>query len=185
MRPRLPAMTLGENLCALRRRDRRRLRESQHLDRPGAIGEPADETPLLERHDQAMNSGLRAQIERVLHFVEGRRHARLLEALMDETQELALFLGQHKKSSTRPAVIRRLRPTEGEESRPEVNKSRTKPNCSWLVRQADSCSPRREGKQSRWKGIKAAAGRKAKPGRKENKGGPEAFQRPPAGEAMP
>ena len=31
---------------------------------------------------------------------------------MDETQELALFLGQHQKSSTRPAVIRRLRPTE-------------------------------------------------------------------------
>ena len=79
-----------------RRGDCRRLRESQHLDRASAIGEPANEAALLERHDETMNSGLRPQIERVLHFVEGRRHARLLEALMDETQELALFLGQHE-----------------------------------------------------------------------------------------
>ena len=38
-----------------------------------------------------MNAGFGAQIERVLHLVEGGRHAGFLEALMDETQQLGLL----------------------------------------------------------------------------------------------
>jgi hypothetical protein len=34
--------------------------------------------------------------ERILHLVEGGRHARLLQALMNETQQLELFPGQHR-----------------------------------------------------------------------------------------
>ena len=96
-------MTLGENRCALGAETVAELGEPQDFDRPGAIGEPADETPLLERHDQSMNSGFRAQIQRLLHFVEGRRHPRVLEALMDETQQLALLFCQHRRSPAGPA----------------------------------------------------------------------------------
>ena len=37
-------------------------------------GEAADEAALLERGDQPVDAGLRAQVERVLHLVEGGRH---------------------------------------------------------------------------------------------------------------
>ncbi len=100
-------MTLGENRCALGVETVAEFGQPQDFDGSGAIGEPPDEAALLERHNQAMNSGFRAQIERFLHFVEGRRHARLLEALMDEAQELALLLGQHDCSPDGPLMIRR------------------------------------------------------------------------------
>ena len=51
---------------------RRRFRQTQHLQRAGAIGQTANEAALLQRQDQAMNAGFGAQIERFFHFVEGR-----------------------------------------------------------------------------------------------------------------
>src|SRR5262252_10648025 len=74
---------------------RNRLRQFDHLDGAGTIGQPANEAALLERRDQAMDPGFRTQIERVLHLVEGGRHAGLLEALVDEAQQFELFSGQH------------------------------------------------------------------------------------------
>ena len=88
-------MTLGENFCAARRADGRRFRQAQHLDRARAVGQAADEAALLQRHDQAMDARFRAQVERVLHFVEGGRNPLGLQALMDEAQQLALLSGQH------------------------------------------------------------------------------------------
>src|ERR1700690_2982543 len=42
-----------------------------------------------------MNSRFRAQLQRFLHFVERRGHPRLLQALVDETQQLALLFREH------------------------------------------------------------------------------------------
>src|ERR1700727_66760 len=78
-RPRLPGMTLGENFCTL----------------GVETGQPANEAALLERHDESMNSRFRAQLQRFFHFVERRGHPRLLQALMNETQQLALLFRQH------------------------------------------------------------------------------------------
>ena len=65
------------------------------FDGARAVRQAADEAALDQRRDQAVNAGLGFEIERVLHLVEGRRHAALLHALVDEEQQLFLFLGQH------------------------------------------------------------------------------------------
>src|SRR5512138_3085383 len=70
---------------------RLQLGQLDDLDGAGAVGQAADETALLERRDQAVDARLRAQIERVLHLVEGGRHAAFLQALADEPQKLVLF----------------------------------------------------------------------------------------------
>jgi hypothetical protein len=44
-----------------------------------------------------MDAGLRTQVERVLHLVEGRRHPGLLQALVDEAQQFELLAGQHRR----------------------------------------------------------------------------------------
>src|SRR5262249_48369129 len=72
-----------------------RLGQLDDLDGARAIRQPPDEATLLERSDQAVDARFGAQVERVLHLVEGRRHARFLQALMDEAQELELLAGQH------------------------------------------------------------------------------------------
>src|SRR5208283_3361775 len=72
-----------------------RLGQLDHLDRPRPIGQAANKTALLERGDQPMNAGLRAQVERILHFIERRWNSGLLEALMDETQEFSLLACEH------------------------------------------------------------------------------------------
>ncbi len=66
-----------------------------HFDGARTVGQAADEAALLQRRDQAVNAGLGAQVERVLHLVEGGRHAGFLEALVDEAQKLELLAGQH------------------------------------------------------------------------------------------
>ena len=66
---------------------RHRFGQLDHLDGAGAVWQAADEAALLQRRDQAVNAGFGAQVERILHLVERRRHARLLEALMDKAQE--------------------------------------------------------------------------------------------------
>ncbi len=66
-----------------------------HLQRTGPVRQPADEAALLQRHDQAVDAGFRLQVERVLHLVEGGRHAALAQALMDEAEQFELFACQH------------------------------------------------------------------------------------------
>jgi hypothetical protein len=53
------------------------------------------EASLLKRGDQAMDAGFRFEIQSFLHFVEGGGHARLLQALVDEHEELFLLRCQH------------------------------------------------------------------------------------------
>src|SRR5690606_23935170 len=83
-----------------RRRQSRRHRIGQAQDFNGArpVGQAADEATFLERLDQTMNAGLRPEIERILHLVEGGRHARLLQTFMDEHQQLVLLACQHSVS---------------------------------------------------------------------------------------
>jgi hypothetical protein len=42
-----------------------------------------------------VNSRLGPQVERILHFVEGRRYAGFLQPLMNEAQEFELLASQH------------------------------------------------------------------------------------------
>src|SRR5262249_4207355 len=73
-----------------------RVRQPDHLDRTRAVRQAADEAALLERGDQPVDARLRAQVERVLHLVEGGRHPALLEPLVDEPQEFELLARQHR-----------------------------------------------------------------------------------------
>jgi hypothetical protein len=72
------------------------------LDRAGAMGEPPDEAAFLERRDQPVNARFGTQVEGILHLFEGGRHAVAFHPLVDEFQQIALFLGQHG----RPPIAR-------------------------------------------------------------------------------
>ena len=75
--PRLPSMTLGWKPARPRRAACRILVFGQldDLDGARAVRQAADEAALHQRRDQPVDAGLRLQIERVLHLVEGGRHA--------------------------------------------------------------------------------------------------------------
>src|SRR5690242_17258186 len=45
-----------------------------------------------------MDARVGLEIERLTHFVEARRNAALLEAIVDEQQQFALFRGEHRPS---------------------------------------------------------------------------------------
>ena len=49
--------------------------QPDHLDGARPVGQAADEAALLQRRDQPVDAGFRAQVERILHLVEGGRHA--------------------------------------------------------------------------------------------------------------
>ena len=69
------------------------------LDGAGAVGQAADEAALLERRDEAVDAGFRAQVERILHLVEGGRYAGLFQPFIDETQKFILFARKHREQS--------------------------------------------------------------------------------------
>ncbi len=60
------------------------------------MGKAAQETPFLERHDEAVDAWLGAQLERFLHLVERGRDAIALHAVADEKKELVLLFGEHE-----------------------------------------------------------------------------------------
>src|SRR5690349_10958526 len=51
---------------------------------------------LFQRRDQPVDSRLRLQPERVLHLLEARREAGLLEVAIDVEKQLVLLFGQHR-----------------------------------------------------------------------------------------
>ena len=73
-----------------------RIRQFDHLDGAGAVGQAADETALFQGRNKPVNPRLGAQVQGVLHLVEGRRNPGLRQALVDEAQELELLAGQHR-----------------------------------------------------------------------------------------
>src|SRR5882757_724906 len=73
--------------------------ELDHLDGAGPVRQTADEATFFQRRDETMNSGFRAQVERILHLVEGGRHAGLLQTFIDETQKFVLFAREHLEHS--------------------------------------------------------------------------------------
>ena len=97
--PSVPSMTLGVKPRRPLPARRRQLRQLDDLDGAGAIGQAADEAALLQRGDEAVDAGLRAQVERVLHLVEGGRYAGLFQPFIDETQKFILFARKHLEQS--------------------------------------------------------------------------------------
>ena len=75
------------------------LRQLDDFDGAGAVGQAADEAALLQRRDEAVDSGFRAQVERVLHLVEGGRYAGFFQPFIDETQKFILFARKHLEHS--------------------------------------------------------------------------------------
>ena len=71
------------------------IRQPHDLHGAGPVRQAPHEAALLERRDQAVNAGFRFEIQSFLHLVEGGGHARLLQALMDEHEELFLLGCQH------------------------------------------------------------------------------------------
>ena len=91
-------MTLGLKAALFRCAERLGTTDSGKLDdleRARPMGQAADEAALLERGDQAVDPRFRSQVESLLHFVEGRRYPRFLEAFVDEHQKLELLFGEH------------------------------------------------------------------------------------------
>ena len=78
-----------------------RVGQLDDLDGARPVGQAADEAALFQRRDQPVDAGFGAQVERVLHFVEGGRHARFGQPLVDEAQKLELLAGQHLVSPRR------------------------------------------------------------------------------------
>ena len=72
-----------------------RIGQLNHLDGARPVGQPPDEAALLQRGDQPVDARFGAQIEGVLHLVEGGRNAGLCQPLVDEAQQLELLAGQH------------------------------------------------------------------------------------------
>ena len=81
---------------APRRLRHRALRQLQHFKRPRTVGQAAQEAALLERRDQPVDAGLGRQIQGFLHLVERGGDASLLDPVVDEQQEFALFLREHR-----------------------------------------------------------------------------------------
>jgi len=69
----------------------RRLRHAHHLQRPRPVRQAAQETALFQGGDQPVDAGLRSQVQRLLHLVEGWGDARLLDPFVDEHQQFVLL----------------------------------------------------------------------------------------------
>jgi len=87
--------------------------EHRPLHRPAR--QAAYEAALRQRRDQPVDARLGLQVERVLHFIEGRRYASFLQALVDEAQKLKLLASQHMCSFPgcgRLEVVLKTRPKQ-------------------------------------------------------------------------
>ena len=89
-------MTLGENFRAAFSPGAIEFGQPKHLKRARPVGQPADEAALLQRRDQPVDAGFRREIQRILHFVEGRGDAGLLQPLMNEEEKFMLLARQHR-----------------------------------------------------------------------------------------
>ena len=75
--------------------DLQRLGQPQHLKGASAVRQAADEGAFFQRVDQPMHTGFGLQVQRFLHFLEGRRHAVGLQPLIDENEQFLLLTGEH------------------------------------------------------------------------------------------
>ena len=89
-------MMLGENFLAALSPGAIESGSLQHFQRPRPVGQPADEAALLQRRDQPVDAGFRRKVQRILHFVEGRRDAGLLQPLVNEEEKFMLLARQHR-----------------------------------------------------------------------------------------
>src|SRR6266481_7592504 len=76
-----------------------KLGQLDHLDGAGTIGQAANEAAFLQSCDEAVDARLRAEVERILHLVEGGRYAGLFQPFIDETQKFVLFAREHLEQS--------------------------------------------------------------------------------------
>jgi hypothetical protein len=77
----------------------RKLRKLDHLNCASAIRQAANEAALFQCSNETVDTRLRAQVQRVLHLVEGGRNAGFLQAFTDEPQKLILFARKHLDQS--------------------------------------------------------------------------------------
>src|SRR6187551_668152 len=99
----------GEAAAAVAVTGARKLGQLDDFDGAGAVGQAADEAALFQGGDQAVDAGLGAEVERILHLVEGGRHAGFLEPFVDETQKFILFARKHLEQSPGWRVVVRGR----------------------------------------------------------------------------
>jgi len=67
------------------------LGHAHHFERAGTVGEAADEIAFLERADQAMDTGLGLQVQRLLHLLERRGNAGFSQPVVNETEQFMLL----------------------------------------------------------------------------------------------
>ncbi len=108
-------MTLGRETATARAAEAATglIGELNNFNRAGAVRQTADEAALLERGNEAVNARFRAQVERILHLVEGGRNPGFLQPLMNKSQQFVLFARQHRGVS--PGAVRfrsRARPIQ-------------------------------------------------------------------------
>ena len=70
----------------------------QYFQRPCPMWQSSQESALLKRLDEPVNTGLGLEIDRFLHFLERRSDAALIKIGVDEKQEFLLFPGQHRQT---------------------------------------------------------------------------------------
>ena len=75
---------------------RHRIWQLHDLHGPRPMRQPADETPLFQGGNQAVDARLGLEVQGLLHLVEGGGHARFLQPLMNEHEKLFLLRSEHQ-----------------------------------------------------------------------------------------
>ena len=63
----------------------------------GAVRQALEKAAFFQCCNEAMNAGFRLETKRVLHFIKGRGHPPLIQAVVDEDQQGALLFCQHAR----------------------------------------------------------------------------------------
>ncbi len=77
-------------------------RQADHFQRPGAVGQAAQETALFQGSDQPVDARLGRQVQSFLHLVERGRDPGLLDPLMDEHEKFVLLTCEHFGPRNKP-----------------------------------------------------------------------------------
>ncbi len=86
----------------------KRVGKPEDFNRPRPMRKAAYKAPLLQRGDQAVNPGFRAQIKRFLHFIKGWRYPVAGNAPVYEFKEFQLLSCQHDQHLRPPGVFRSI-----------------------------------------------------------------------------
>ncbi|ENN87027.1 hypothetical protein RHSP_12904 [Rhizobium freirei PRF 81] len=85
-------------------------RQLDDFKRSGPVRQSADEAALFERCDQPVDSGLRCEIQCVLHLVERWRNTGLFHAFVNEEKQFLLLARQHRRGTPESRKDRETNP---------------------------------------------------------------------------